>query len=232
MELKNGKQLRRNRTFTLRQGRLTPGQENAMEVLWPKYGLEFDERNPQLFDLEQVFPVRQPVVFEIGFGNGESLVQMAAEQPQKNFIGVEVHTPGVGHCLLQIDEQQLQNLRVVQADAVEVLTYAFADESLSRVQVYFPDPWHKKRHHKRRIIQPEFVELVHSKLFAGGQLNLATDWAEYAEHMALVLQDSKLHNTTEDGAQCWPSPAQRAQTKFERRGMRLGHELFDFIYKK
>lgn len=232
MKLKPGQQIRRNRSFTLRQGRLTPGQQTAMEVLWPQYGFAFDERNPTAIPVATFANPNAPLTLEIGFGNGESLVEQAATQPERNFIGIEVHTPGVGHCLLGIQAQQLTNLRLIQADAIEVLKQGFSAASINKLQVFFPDPWHKKRHHKRRIIQPDFVTLASDRLVAGGRLHVATDWAEYAEYIHDVLSASTLQNLADAGEQCVPSPTDRPITKFERRGHRLNHDVFDFLYQK
>lgn len=232
IEFKPGEQLRRTRSFILRQGRLTPGQERALKALWPIYGIDFSERAPQVLDLTTLFATDQPITVEIGFGNGESLVEMAASHPERNFIGIEVHTPGVGHCLLGIEHYDLRNLKLMQADAVEVLKHAFLPESLDKVQIFFPDPWHKKRHHKRRIIQPAFVELVTERLQSGGRLHVATDWAEYAEHIHEVLSQSRLTNTASNDDWLVPSPTDRPETKFERRGHKLGHHSHDLLYMK
>ena len=180
-----GKYIRKVRSFVKREGRLTKGQAAALERSWPTMGLTHSQG---LLNLTEVFGREAPTVLEIGFGMGRSLVAMAKAAPEKNFIGIEVHRPGVGACLLEAEEAEVSNLRVYEHDAVEVLADCVADGSLATVQVFFPDPWHKKRHHKRRLIQPEFVDLLRKKLAIGGVLHLATDWQNYAEHMLEVMQ--------------------------------------------
>ncbi|NOQ81927.1 MAG: tRNA (guanosine(46)-N7)-methyltransferase TrmB [Methylophaga sp.] len=223
------KPLRTVRSFVRREGRLTPGQERALEDLWPQYGIDDAEG---LIDLEQLFDRTAPTVFEIGFGNGSSLAEMAANQPEVNFIGVEVHRPGVGHLLKLIEEQQLSNLRVACTDAVELLKHRIADESLDRVQLYFPDPWHKKRHHKRRIIQPAFVTLLTHKIKSGGHLHMATDWQHYAEQMLDDLSQNNDFINCADSSGYIPRPDYRPLTKFEQRGQRLGHGVWDLLFKR
>jgi len=221
--------LRTVRSFVRREGRLTPGQERALEDLWPHYGI--DEADG-LIDLQQLFGRTAPIVFEIGFGNGSSLAEMAANQPDTNFIGVEVHRPGVGHLLKLIDEQEITNLRVACTDAVELLKHRIPDSSLDRLQLYFPDPWHKKRHHKRRIIQPAFVELLAQKIKPSGHLHMATDWQHYAEQMLDDLsQNSDFINCAEDATYI-PRPDYRPLTKFEQRGQRLGHGVWDLLFTR
>ena len=168
------------KSFVKREGRLTKAQEKALEDHWPTKGIDYAEAP---LSLSEIFGRSAPVVVEIGFGMGKSLVEMAANAPEKDFIGIEVHRPGVGACLAEASEQGVENLRVMDHDAVEVLKNMIPDGSLSRLQLFFPDPWHKKRHHKRRIVQPEFVELVRTKLAIGGCFHMATDWEQYAEHM-------------------------------------------------
>ena len=175
------------RSFVRRAGRLTPSQRRALEELWPLYGVDFSTEN-LVFDT--LFGRNAPVVLEIGFGNGDSLVQQALENSGMNFLGVEVHEPGVGHCLLKAQEAALSNLKLSKHDAIDVLTQQVPSESLQRINIYFPDPWPKKRHHKRRMIQPSFLELIHSRLKAEGTLHVATDWANYAEHIDDVLGHS------------------------------------------
>jgi tRNA (guanine-N7-)-methyltransferase len=218
------KPLRRIRSFVLREGRLTAGQQRALEELWPRYGVDSDSN---LLDFASLFGRDEPVVFEIGFGDGESLAQMAATHPDLNFVGVEVHRPGVGHLLQLIEKQALANVRVISRDAVEVLKENVPDASLHRVNIFFPDPWHKKRHHKRRLVQPDFVALLSCKLQRGGILHVATDWEDYAEHVEAVMTTRNTFSrvTTED-------TLTRPETKFERRGQRLGHGVWDLIYKK
>ncbi len=211
-----------------REGRLTRGQERALEVLWPEFGLE--PQGPMGFPA--VFGREAPVVLEIGFGDGESLAAMAAADPQTDFLGIEVHRPGVGHLLMRIEEAGLENLRVMDRDAVEVLRENIPDASLARVQILFPDPWPKKRHHKRRLVQPPFVALLARKLVHGGVLHLATDWAHYAEHMLEVVgAESAFRNRAGEGRYS-DRPAYRPETKFERRGLRKGHVVHDLLFER
>jgi len=219
--------LRTVRSFVRREGRLTPGQERALEDLWPLYGIDEAEG---LIDLEALFGRTAPIVFEIGFGNGSSLAEMAAKQPDTNFIGVEVHRPGVGHLLKLIEEQGLTNCRVACIDAVELLKHRIPDNSLDRLQLYFPDPWHKKRHHKRRIIQPAFVSLLAHKIKVGGHLHMATDWQHYAEQMLDDLSQNNDFKNCADSSGYIPRPDYRPLTKFEQRGQRLGHGVWDLLF--
>lgn len=220
------------RSFVLRQGRMTSGQERAFETLWPRYGIDLPEASV-LLDLQALFsPAQQNIVLEIGFGNGESLLSMAQAAPDMGFIGIEVHGPGVGHILMGAEQRDLHNLRIIRADAVTVLREHIADNSLARVQIYFPDPWPKLRHHKRRIIQQPFTDLLYQKLRLGGELHLATDWEHYAYWMLEILQaDKKWQNLgTTDGFA--PRPTWRPETKFERRGLGKGHGVWDLRYQK
>ncbi|HET8817718.1 MAG TPA: tRNA (guanosine(46)-N7)-methyltransferase TrmB, partial [Pseudidiomarina sp.] len=191
------KYIRKIRSFVKREGRLTKGQASAIERNWSKMGLNYTGAR---YDLAEVFGREAPTVFEIGFGMGHSLVQMAAAAPELNFIGVEVHRPGIGACLHEAEAQGLTNLRLIEHDAVEVIENCLDDDSLAIVQIFFPDPWHKKRHHKRRLVQAEFIELLRPKLKVGGIIHLATDWENYAEHMLEVMQGSnKFHNLSTTG---------------------------------
>ncbi len=216
------------RSFVLREGRLTTGQKRALELHWPKYGLTLkpSPSTANHLDTATIFGRTVPLVFEIGFGNGESLANMALANPEYDFIGVEVHRPGVGHLLHLIDEHNISNIRVFCEDAVEVLTQAISPQSLAIVQLFFPDPWHKKRHHKRRLIQPAFMALLHSRLQTGGLLHVATDWEDYAAHVKTVLADID-NFIAADIRQC----LQRPSTKFEQRGQRLGHGVWDLTFK-
>ena len=224
-----GKVMRKVRSFVLREGRLTAGQQRALDTLWPRYGLE---RSGGLLEAQAVFGRDAPRVLEIGYGMGQSLVQMAATEPDKDFIGIEVHRPGVGALLMAIEESGVTNLRSYCDDAVDILEQCIADDSLSRVQLYFPDPWHKKKHHKRRIVQPAWVQLVQRKLASGGVLHMATDWQDYADHMLAVMQvESGWQNLAGD-QEFSARPAWRPETKFERRGARLGHGVWDLLYRK
>ncbi|APE04570.1 MAG: tRNA (guanosine(46)-N7)-methyltransferase TrmB [Alteromonas sp.] len=217
------------KSYVKREGRLTKGQEKALEEHWPTMGIEY--RN-ETISLVEAFDRDAPVVLEIGFGMGKSLVEMAAAAPEKNFIGIEVHKPGVGACLGDAGELGLSNLRVMEHDAVEVLKNMLPDESLSRLQLFFPDPWHKKRHHKRRIVQAEFVELIRTKLAIGGHLHMATDWEPYAQHMAEVVNSNSAYTNTAAEGDYVPRPDYRPITKFETRGQKLGHGVWDLIYER
>lgn len=234
---------RRIRSFVRREGKLTTGQERALHEVWPEVGVPLadtkvtDEEVPakqieghaELIDFNELFGREAPLVVEIGFGNGLSLADMAEQAPELNFFGIEVHRPGVGSLLVQIKQRQLGNIRVSQSDAVEVLKRQIPDGSVSRLQIFFPDPWHKKRHHKRRLINSEFVALATKKLASGGVLHVATDWENYAEHILDVLQISELVNTADGYAE---KPEYRPGTKYEARGLRFGHNVFDLVFKK
>ena len=227
--LKSDKKHRPIRSFVRREGRLTKGQERALSELWEKYGIS-DEAS--LINLAEVFERTAPKVLEIGFGNGHSLAEMAAEHSDEDYLGIEVHRPGVGALLLLIEEHGLSNIRLICDDAVEVLKHRLPNDSLNRVQLFFPDPWHKKRHHKRRILQSKFVTLIAQKLKQGGFFHLATDWEDYALHMVDVMsQSADFENTASEG-EFVARPDYRPLTKFEQRGKRLGHGVWDLIYKK
>lgn len=224
-----GKVMRRVRSFVLREGRLTRGQQRALETLWPVYGLE---RANGVLDRQETFGRRAPLVLEIGYGMGQSLLAMAAAEPERDFVGIEVHRPGVGALLMGIEERGLDNLRSYCDDAVEILEECIPDASLSRLQLYFPDPWPKKKHHKRRIVQPAFIDLVQRKLENGGVLHMATDWQDYAEHMLEVMQAAQGWRNASDSGDFSPRPTWRPETRFERRGECLGHGVWDLIYRK
>ena len=218
---------RRIRSFVIRAGRMTAAQQSGLELHWPEKGLL---REGGILNCEQIFGRAAPTTLEIGFGMGTSLLQMAQAAPEKNFIGIEVHRPGVGKLLHDMVEAGVDNIRIYCDDAIEVLQQCIADESLAAVQIFFPDPWHKKRHHKRRLIQPEFVQLLHAKLQTSGVLHVATDWQDYAEHILAVMQAApNFRNTAEDYS---PRPDYRPKTKFEQRGERLGHGVWDIIFAK
>jgi tRNA (guanine-N7-)-methyltransferase len=213
------------KSFVRRAGRMGTGQQRALETLAPKYVVPFEAHQA---DWAGHFGRAAPTVLEIGFGMGGATAAIAAARPDTNFIGVEVHEPGVGALLKLIDEGSLQNLRIVQHDAVEVLRHMVPQKSLAGVHIYFPDPWHKKRHHKRRLIQPGFVSQLVSYLAPGGYLHCATDWEPYAQQMLEVLSaEPQLHNTSEGYA---PRPDWRPLTKFEHRGMKLGHGVWDLVF--
>lgn len=217
---------RRIRSFVRRPGRMGPGQQRALETLGPRFILPF-AAGP--LNGEQIFGRRAPLILEIGFGMGDATASVAAAQPATDFIGVEVHAPGVGALLKRIGELELTNLRIVQHDAVPVLEQMIAPDSLAGIHIWFPDPWHKKRHHKRRIIRPELVALFASRLAPGGYLHCATDWQPYAEQMLDVLSaEPTLRNSVGGGYA--PCPPWRPQTKFERRGLRLGHGVWDLVF--
>ncbi len=216
------------RSFVKRAGRLTSGQHQALEQLWPLYGIEFDAHS--IIDPHQVFPGKSGFKLEIGFGNGESLVQMAAADTACGYLGIEVHPPGVGHCLKLLHAQGLDNLKLTQRDAIDVLEYMLPDHCLDQVFLFFPDPWHKKKHHKRRIVNQEFRDLLYLKMKPGAVLHMATDWQDYAEHMAEeMLRDTRFTNLGDDHGY-HDRPAYRPLTKFEQRGQRLGHPVWDLLF--
>ena len=217
------------RSFVRRTGRMTPSQKKALRELWPIYGLEFTS-GPAQFDA--IFQAPQPVVLEIGFGNGETLVEQASQNTDQNFLGIEVHDPGVGHCLLKAHDAGIVNMRLIIHDAIEVLEQQIPDTSLARVNLYFPDPWPKKRHHKRRIVQPEFIELIAARLVAQGTLHIATDWANYAEHIDEILSHSDRFSCTHRREHDGDQPHDRPRTKFERRGLQKGHRICDWCFTK
>ena len=217
------------RSFVMRTGRMTTGQARALEDLWPRYGVEY---SPTPLDLDALFGRRAPRTLEIGFGNGEHLASLAAAHPERDYLGVEVHRPGVGHLLMLAATNNLTNLRASTHDAVEVLREQIAPGALDEVLVLFPDPWHKKRHHKRRLIQPPFVELVASRLAPGGMLKLATDWEEYALQMLDVMRGNPQFTNLSPGGDWMPRPEERAPTRFEKRGARLGHGVWDLAFRR
>jgi len=215
------------RSFVLRQGRMSNAQTRALETLLPRWGVPYQET---LLDLDTAFGRAAPKILEIGFGMGDSTAAIAAAHPQNDYLGIEVHGPGVGSLLNQIEALRLTNLRVIQHDAVEVLKHMIAPASLDGVHIFFPDPWHKKKHHKRRLVQPELVSLLCEKLKPGGYLHAATDWQEYAEHILAVLAaEPRLANTAADYA---PKPDYRPLTKFEQRGIKLGHGVWDIVFRR
>lgn len=230
-ELKN----RPIRSFVLRQGRLTKGQERALQTAWPIFGIEYAA---QQLDLNAVFSrdadrTHSKKILEIGFGMGETTAKIAQTLPDCDFLAVEVHTPGVGSLLKQIEEQSISNIRIIQHDVVEVLANMIADASLDGVHIFFPDPWHKKRHHKRRLIQAGFIEKLCAKLKVGAYLHVATDWQEYAEWVLDVLKaEPQLQNTASDASGYAGKPSYRPLTKFENRGIKLGHGVWDMVFLK
>jgi tRNA (guanine-N7-)-methyltransferase len=217
------------RSYVLRKGRLTTAQQNALHELWPHYGID---RAESVLDFDDHFDSPADVIVEIGFGNGESTWRMAQLEREKNFIGIEVHEPGVGHLLMALEKHKLENVRIACEDAVPFLQRRVASASLAGVRIYFPDPWPKKRHHKRRIIQPEFVKLLACCIHKGGILHLATDWQPYAEHMLEVMHSNpEFVNLSTNGDYC-ERPDWRPYTKYEQRGERLGHEVRDLLYQR
>ena len=208
---------------------MTDGQRNAFENSWSTYGLKLADG---AIDTDTVFGRSGPKVLEIGFGMGDSLLQMAAAEPATDFIGIEVHPPGVGTIMNIAQSEGISNLRVYLADANDVLEECFPPQSIDRLQLYFPDPWHKKKHNKRRIVQPQFVQLVREKLRPGGLLHMATDWQHYAEQMLETLDEAEGFENIAGIGQYSPRPDYRPMTKFEKRGERLGHGVWDLIYKK
>jgi tRNA (guanine-N7-)-methyltransferase len=217
------------RSFVVRAGRMTTGQTRALEEFWPRYGVEF---SPVSLDLDALFGRSAPRTFEIGFGNGEHLAALALAHPERDYFGIEVHRPGVGHLFMLAAANGSTNLRASQHDAVEVLREQIAPAALDELLLLFPDPWHKKRHHKRRLIQPPFVELAASRLKAGGVFRLATDWEEYAVQMLEVLGASSSFTNLSPSGGWMPRPDERAPTRFEKRGARLGHGVWDLAFAR
>ncbi|MHB9796724.1 tRNA (guanosine(46)-N7)-methyltransferase TrmB [Pseudomonas sp. MT3] len=221
--------MRTIKSFVMRAGRTTLGQQRGLEQGWPKYGLELADG---LRDFDQVFGRQAQRTFEIGFGMGHATLEMAAAAPDQDFIGVEVHRPGVGALLNGMLTQDLTNIRVYSCDALEVLRDCVADASLDRLLLFFPDPWHKSRHHKRRIVQPAWAELVRQKLKVGGVLHMATDWENYAEQMLEVMNAAPGYRNLSADNTYVPRPDERPVTKFERRGERLGHGVWDLKFER
>jgi tRNA (guanine-N7-)-methyltransferase len=225
----NGRALRRIRSFVRREGRMTHAQREALRTLWPRFGVDYA---PALLDPDALFARHAPRVIEIGFGMGQSLAQMAQARPDTDFLGIEVHRPGVGNLLNLIERHHLCNVRILCHDAVEVLQHCIPDDSIDCVQLFFPDPWPKKRHHKRRLVQSDFVELIRRKLRPGGILHLATDWQDYAEHMLGVMRQATGFTNLSARGEFMPRPAYRPLTKFEQRGQRLGHGVWDLMFRR
>ena len=217
------------RSFVLRQGRFTEAQQRAFDALWPRYGLDY---TAHLRDFETAFGRTAPRVLEIGFGNGEALRFAAAQDPARDLVGIEVHAPGVGRLLNALEADDARNVRIYHHDAVEVLQHEIADRSLDEIRIYFPDPWHKKRHNKRRLVQPAFAGLLVRKLAADGRLHLATDWQDYAEQMWDVLDATPGLRNRAGARGHVPRPDWRPQTHFESRGQRLGHGVWDLLYDR
>lgn len=217
------------RSFVRRSGRLTPAQKNAFTRHWPDYGIDYREQQLDLTGLGGEF---SKIKLEIGIGNGDALIHMAENDPRSLYIGIEVHEPGIGRCLNQISDRSLTNVRLICHDAVEVMQHMLADNSLDRILLFFPDPWHKKRHNKRRIVNLQFRDLCYRLLKDGGRVHLATDWQEYAEHMSSeFLTDERYINCGDSEGFCKP-PQYRPETHFERRGLKLGHGVRDLLFEK
>jgi tRNA (guanine-N7-)-methyltransferase len=218
------------RSFVTRAGRITEAQQRALEDSWPKYGVEFDAT--RVLDLDALFGRHAPRVIEIGFGNGENLAALATAHPERDYLGIEVHRAGVGRLMLAAETAQLTNVRIACHDAVEVLERQLSADSIDEMLILFPDPWHKKRHHKRRLIQPAFVALAVSRLKHGGVLRLATDWEPYAVQMLEVLNaNALLENLAPDGGYI-EKTMERITTRFEKRGQRLGHGVWDLAFRR
>ncbi len=217
------------RSYVVRAGRMTEGQKAAFDRFWPSYGLSL--HNGRL-DQQTVFGRSAPLVLEIGFGMGASLLEMIQSEPDRDFIGIEVHPPGVGRLISEAGKLGLDNLRVYLADAIDVLDDCIPDQSLTRAQLYFPDPWHKKKHNKRRIVQQSFVEKIREKLITGGVFHMATDWEPYAEHMMEVMSAAEGYANLAGAGNFSERPAFRPVTKFEKRGERLGHGVWDLLFER
>ncbi len=215
------------RSFVLRQGHLSPAQQRAVDTLMPKYGIPYENK---ILDLDQAFGRSAPKILEIGFGMGDSTATIAQAHPENDYLCLEVHTPGVGNLLKLIDAQQISNIRIIQHDAVEVLRDMIADGTLDGAHIFFPDPWHKARHNKRRLIQSPFIAKLVQKIKPGGYIHAATDWQDYAEQILRVFSEEPLlKNTAADYA---PRPEYRPLTKFEQRGLRLGHGVWDLVFMR
>ncbi len=221
--------MRQIRSYVRREGRITPAQERALEELWPRFGVADSSRQ---IDFRAAFGRSSPVILEIGFGDGQSLCDMAAANPGQDYLGVEIHRPGVGRLLMTLGARGIGNVRVLCDDARQAVADRICDGQLYGVHLFFPDPWPKTRHHKRRLLQPDFVEILHRKLAVGGYLHMATDWEPYAQHMmAVMTAASGFENSA--GAGCFsPRPQHRPVTKFECRGQRLGHDVRDLVFRR
>ena len=223
------KPIRTVKSFVHRQRTLTPNKQEIFTALWQKFGLEIKKEQ---LDLEKTFSNKNSIIIEIGFGMGETLLHMATTFPEINFIGIEIHMPGIFKTLNSIEKNNLKNVKIYNADAIDVLQHCIPNNAVDKFLIFFPDPWHKKRHHKRRLIQKPFLELVTSKLTVNGIVHIATDWQDYAEHvLEVVSQMPELTNLAEEN-KFSPRPNYRPLTKFEARGKKLGHEIFDFLFLK
>ncbi len=216
------------RSYVIRGGRLTDSQRKAIDQHWQEYVIDYQQ---QSLPWDELFPQPAPLTVEIGFGMGDSLLAMAEADPATNFLGIEVHKPGVGKLIHGLVEKQLSNVRIMCHDATEVVQHCMENGAIDRFLIFFPDPWHKKRHHKRRLIQAPLVSLLANRLHKGGSIHLATDWQNYAEHMLDVMEAEPTLSNANGPNQYWPNP-NRPETKFERRGQRLGHGVWDLLYEK
>lgn len=226
--LADGQEVPRIKSFIRRIGRMTTAQRQALESLWDKYSLDHEK----ICDFTMIFGRSAPVVLEIGFGNGESLAKTAEDNPDIDYIGIEVHRPGVGNLMAQLERKGICNVRVFYHDAIEVLEKCIPEHSLSAVHLFFPDPWHKRKHHKRRIVRPSFIKLIAAKLTHGGYFHAATDWQHYAQHMLKILSVAEQFDNQSAEKNFCPRPVYRPLTKFEQRGLRLGHGVWDLIFKR
>ncbi len=218
------------RSYSLRGGKLTRGQKRALDELWPIYGLPLQGSEPM--DFKRIFGRRVPTILDIGFGDGEALFEIAQNNPQQNFVGVEVHKPGIGHLLLRLHQNNITNVKLICEDAIAVLSHGIGDESLAKICLFFPDPWPKKKHHKRRIVQSHFITLVNRKLKPGGIFHFATDWQDYADEVLNKLELSAGMVNLAGKGKFSSRPDARPKTKFENRGQRLGHDVQDILMKK
>ena len=221
--------MRTIKSYVKRKGRITEGQNQAINTLWTKYGIDYSK---EFLNFPFIFNNNHPVNLEIGFGDGESLIKQAASNLENNYFGIEVHDPGIGRCLMNIKKHNLTNIMISSHDAIEVMNDQIKENTLERINLYFPDPWPKKRHHKRRIVQPMFLNMIASRLKEGGTLNIATDWAAYAEHIDEVFSHSDHFICIERREHDGELPFKRPQTKFERRGLKKGHRIWDWCFKK
>lgn len=217
------------RSFVRRIGRMTPAQARALETLWARYGVE---QSSDTLNFVSLYSRVAPVILEIGFGNGEAMVEQARQHPDRDYLGIEVHLPGIGHCLLRAEEENISNLRLIANDAIEVLQDQIADGAIDRVNLYFPDPWPKQRHHKRRIVQAEFLRQVATKLRPDGDFFVATDWSDYAVHIDEVLAVDRCFEVIERREHAADAPIDRVTTKFERRGIGKGHTIWDWHLRR
>ena len=217
------------KSFVIRAGRMTGSQQKGWNDVFPKHGFSLTESQ---FDWEHSYAVNGPRVVEIGFGMGDSLLAMAEQNPTYRYLGLEVHKPGVGKLFAEVEKRGIENIKVFAEDAVRVLEVSIPPQTVDLIQIFFPDPWHKKRHHKRRLIQPDFVDLLLTRLAPAGRIHLATDWQPYAEHMMAVLENNQNVRNVAGAQQFIPRPESRPKTKFERRGHRLGHGVWDLLFQK